>query len=67
MSRKTYKSEQIIGKLQETEVRHSQGATVGEACRSFGVSEQSYHRWCREYGGMEVSQDHRLMPSSNKR
>ena len=60
MSRKTYKPEQIIGMLREAEVRLSQGATVGEVCRGFGVSEQSYYRWRREYGGMEVSQAHRL-------
>ena len=60
MSRKTYKPEQIIGMLREAEVRLSQGATVGEVCRGFGVSEQSYYRWRREYGGMEVNQAQRL-------
>ena len=60
MSRKTYKPEQIIGMLREAEVRLSQGATVGEVCCGFGVSEQSYYRWRREYGGMEVNQAHRL-------
>ncbi|MDP6027845.1 MAG: transposase [Arenicellales bacterium] len=47
MSRKTYKLEQIIGMLHEAEVRLSQGATVGEVCRGFGVSGKSYYRWCR--------------------
>jgi putative transposase len=60
MSRKTYKPEQIIGMLQEAEIRLSQGQTVGEICHGFGVAEQSYYRWRREYGGMEVSQAHRL-------
>ena len=60
MSRKKYKPEQIIGMLREAEVRLSQGETVGEICRSFSVSEQSYYRWRREYGGMEVSQAQRL-------
>jgi len=60
MSRKIYKPEQIIGMLREAEVRLSQGATVGEVCRGFGVSEQSYYRWRREYGGMEVSQAHKM-------
>ena len=60
MSRKNYKPEQIIGMLREAEIRLSQGQTVGEICRGFGVSEQSYYRWRREYGGMEVSQAHRL-------
>lgn len=60
MSRKRYRPEQIIGMLREAEVRLSQGATIGEVCRGLGVSEQSFNRWRREYGGMEVSQAHRL-------
>lgn len=60
MSRKNYKPEQIIGMLREAEVRLSQGTTVGELCRGFGISEQSYYRWRREYGGMEVSQAHKM-------
>ena len=60
MSRKRYTPEQIIGMLWEAEVRLSQGQSVGEICRGFGVSDQSYYRWRREYGGMEVSQAHRL-------
>lgn len=60
MSRKIYKPEQIIGMLREAEVRLSQGASVGELCRGFGISEQSYYRWRREYGGMEVSQAHKM-------
>lgn len=60
MSRKRFKPEQIIGMLREAEVRLSQGAKVGEVCRHLGVSEQSFYCWRREYGGMEVSQAHRL-------
>jgi putative transposase len=60
MSRKMYKPEQIIGMLRGAEIRLSQGQTAGEICHSLGVSEQSYYRWRREYGGMEVSQAHRL-------
>ncbi len=60
MSRKRYTPEQIIGILREAEVRLSQGQSVSEVCRGFGVSDQSYYRWRREYGGMEVSQAHRL-------
>ena len=60
MIRKTYKPEQIIGMVREAEVLLSQGQTVGEICRGFGVSEQSYYRWRKEYGGMEVSQAYRL-------
>ena len=60
MSRKRFTPEQIIGMLREAEIRLSQGQTVGEICRGLGVSEQSYYRWRREYGGMEVNQAHRL-------
>ena len=61
MSRKkNYSPEKLIGILREAEVRLSQGATVSEVCRGFGVSEQSYYRWCRMCGGMEVNQAHRL-------
>jgi len=60
MSRKRYTPEQIIGMLREAEVRLSQGATVGAICRELGVSEQSYYRWRREYGGLKVDQAKRL-------
>ncbi len=60
MSRKRYTPEQIIGMLRAAEVRLSQGQTVGEISRSLGISEQSYYRWRREYGGMEVRQAQKL-------
>ena len=60
MVRRTFKPEQIIGKLREAEVLLSQGSTVGEASRKLGVTEQTYYRWRREYGGMKVEQARRL-------
>ncbi len=60
MSRKRYTPEQIIWKLREAEVRLSQGERVGVICRSLGISEQSYYRWRREYGGLKVDQAKRL-------
>ena len=60
MSRKRYTPEQIIAKLREAEVRLSQGESVGVICRSLGISEQSYYRWRREYGGLKVNQARRL-------
>ena len=60
MGRKTYTAEQIIGKLREAEVLLSQGASVGEASRKLSVSEQTYYRWRKEYGGMRVEQARRL-------
>jgi len=60
MSRKRYTPEQIIGLLREAEVRLSQGEKVGVICRTLGISEQSYYRWRREYGGLKVDQAKRL-------
>jgi len=54
MARKRYSPEQIIAMLREAEVRLSQGEKTGTICRSIGVSEQSYYRWRREYGGLKV-------------
>ena len=60
MGRKRYTREQIIAMLREAEVRLSQGEQIGEISRSLGISEQSYYRWRREYGGLKVSQARRL-------
>jgi len=60
MVRKTFSPEQIINKLREVEVLISQGATTMEASRKIGVTEQTYYRWRREYGGMRVEQARRL-------
>ncbi len=60
MSRKRFSVEQIINHLREAEVLVSQGQTVGEICRRIGISEQSYYRWRREYGGLKVDQARRL-------
>jgi len=60
MARKIYTPEQMIGMLREAEVRLSQGDKIGSICRSVGISEQSYYRWRREYGGLKVNQAKRL-------
>lgn len=60
MSRKRYTPEQIIGILREIEVRLFQGEKVGEVCRQFGIAEQTYYRWRKEYGGLKVSQAKRM-------
>ncbi len=60
MSRKLYSAEQIIAMLREAEVSLSQGQTVGQVCRTLGVSEQSYYRWRKEYGGLKLDQAKRL-------
>ena len=60
MSRKRYTPEQIISMLREAEVALAQGQSVGQACRRLGVSEQSYYRWRKEYGGLHTDQAKRL-------
>ena len=60
MPRKRFTAEQIIHQLREAEVLLAQGQTVGEICRHFGISEQSYYRWRREYGGLKRDQARRL-------
>ncbi|MFD0848979.1 IS3 family transposase [Sphingosinicella xenopeptidilytica] len=60
MARKNYTAEQIIGMLREAEVRLSGGEKTGSICRGLGISEQSYYRWRREYGGLKVTQAARL-------
>jgi transposase-like protein len=55
MARKRYATEQIIGMLREAEVRLSRGETIGLICR-LGISEQSYYRWRRAYGGLKLDQ-----------
>ncbi len=60
MVRKGYTPEQIIDKLREAEILLNQGATIGEASRKVGVTEQTYYRWRKEYGGLRIEQAKRL-------
>jgi transposase-like protein len=60
MPRKRTTPEQIISKLREAEVLLSQGQTVAQVSKQLGVSEQTYYRWRREYGGMRTSQVRQL-------
>jgi len=60
MSRKRFTAEQIITMLREAEVLLSQGGQVADVWRKLGISEQSYYRWRKEYGGMRVDQARRL-------
>ena len=60
MARKRYSPEDIIRKLREAEILISQGSTAAEASRHIGVTEQTYYRWRKSYGGMRVSQARRL-------
>ena len=60
MAKKTFTPEQILFKLREVEVRVGQGETVASVCRSIGVTEQTYYRWRKQYGGMGTEQLKRL-------
>jgi transposase-like protein len=57
---KKFTAEQIIGKLREVEVGLAQRKTVPEVVRKLGVTEQTYYRWKREYGGLRMNQAKRL-------
>jgi transposase-like protein len=60
MGRKIYTPEQIIGKLREAEVLLSKGHSIEQTSRQLGVTEQTYYRWRKQYGGMRVEQAKRL-------
>ena len=60
MSRKRYSPEKVIGTLREAEVALAQGMTVGAICRQLSISEQSYYRWRKQYGGLRISQVKRM-------
>jgi len=60
MPKKTFTSEQIINNLRQAEVMISQGNSIAQTCKKIEISEQTYYRWRKEYGGMQVEQAKRL-------
>ena len=60
MARKQYTAEAIIGQLRTSEIELGNGLGVVEACRKLGITEQTYYRWKKEYGGLQVDQAKRL-------
>ena len=60
MAKKKYTTEQIIIKLREIEVLCGQGKTISEAVRQAEITEQTYYRWRKEYGGMNTTDAKRL-------
>jgi transposase-like protein len=60
MVRKNFTPEQIINKLREAEVHINQGISISEASRKIGVTEQTYYRWRKEYGGLRIEQAKKL-------
>ena len=60
MAQRKYSVEQIIVKLREIELLCNQGNTIGEAARQAGITEQTYYRWCKDYGGMNSTDAKRM-------
>ncbi len=60
MARKAHKPEEIVAKLRQVDVLHSQGMSMAEAVRQIGVTEVTFYRWRKEYGGMKTDQLKRL-------
>ena len=60
MATKRQSAEQIVRKLREAEVELAKGATVQDACRKLAITEHTYYRWRREYGGLKLDQARRF-------
>jgi putative transposase len=60
MPRKRYSTEQIVTKLRQAEVELGRGLRTPQVCKTLGVSEQTYDRWRKEYGGLRFDQAKRL-------
>jgi putative transposase len=60
MARKRYKAEEIVSKLRQVDVLVAQGNNVPDAVRSIGVTQVTYYRWRREYGGLQMDQVKRM-------
>lgn len=60
MKKKKHTPEEIVKKLRQAQLEVGKGATIDQVSRKLGINEQTYYRWKREYGGMEVDQLGRL-------
>ena len=60
MPKKSFTPEQIVAKLRQIEVLLTQGKTVPLACREGGINDQTYYRWRKEYGGLQLEQAKKL-------
>ena len=60
MVKKTCTPEQIINKLREAEIHINQGIPIAEASRKIGITQQTYYRWRKEYGGLRIEQAKKL-------
>ncbi len=60
MGRKRHTAEEIIGKLRTAEIELAKGLSAAEVVRKLGITEQTYYRWRKEYGGLRLDQAKRL-------
>ena len=60
MPKRTFTPEQIVGKLRQMEVLISQGKTVSQAAKEAGITDQTFYRWRKEYGGLQTEQARKL-------
>ena len=56
MKKKRFKAEQIVVMLREAEIQLAKGIDIAQVCRNLGISEQTYYRWRKEYGGLKLDQ-----------
>jgi transposase-like protein len=60
MSKKKHTAEEIVTKLREADVLLAKGQTIAEVCRGLAISDQTYYKWRKEYGGLQVDQAKRF-------
>ena len=60
MPGKRFKAEEIVNKLRQADVELARGSTVAAVCKLLGITDATYFRWRKEYGGMKVDQAKRL-------
>lgn len=60
MTRKRFSAEEIVNELRQADVLISQGQTISQVCKQIGVTDQTYYRWRKEYGGLKTDQAKRL-------
>jgi transposase-like protein len=60
--RQRHTPEQVISKLREAEVKTAKGTAIAQVCKDLAITEQTYYRWRKEYGGLKLDQAKRLKP-----
>ena len=58
--RQRHTAEQVISKLREAEVKLAKGTALVQVCKDLAITEQTYYRWRKEYGGLKLDQAKRL-------